>query len=415
MPASVVHAMDTAWASSGASLAVSVQPEGATDPGTSNLLSAPLGAVGRTATYTPAAPLDLSGFDELRFWLRADRAADGSQAAPYWLTFEYRDQNDAVGEEHRWFVPVNAAGVWEQRRIGIAADRRSAVNRLRFTALDDEPFAISVDELLAVEEQMLVDLEGALVGRLSGMGLPELTGVAVATTSAAGSSKIVVPAAVPFAAHNRILVTGGTAGDETHDVTGIAPGPGAGRQSLQLADQLVGTLNAGVAHVTVLVPVVVESPPNATDPVEPAVIVTPLGVVEDPERTPYVDQRDSFRLRNGRTVCSVRPSARAYLVDYQITPVGPNRRQQLVVADQIRPRISVDVPLRVNGASWPVWILPDVPLLQPGLGAVAPMYVRIGGRSETTPRIEVPWVQQLHVGAARPDRPSDSEGIVLQL
>jgi hypothetical protein len=416
VPASVVHAMDTPWVSSAPALQVTVEPEGATAPGSSNRFTAPLGALGATATFTPAAPVDLSAFDELRFWLRADRRADGTVEAPFWLELSYRDVNDAPGEEHRWFVPVNAADTWEQRRIGIGADRCSSIDRFRFTALDDRSFSISVDELLAVDEQMIADLEVGLAARIGAPAtIPALVAVALTATTNPGGATISVSAAAPFAVGNRIRVTGGTVGDETHDVTLVTPGV-PGSNVLHLAGTAAGTLTAGVATVTVIVPLLFEGPPVPVPPVEPAVVITPLSTIEDPERTPYVEQRDSFRPRGALVACSVRPSARAYLADYQIAVVAPTRAQQVAITDQIQTRLSADVPLRVNGARWPVWILPALTLLNREFGTLAPsIYLRVGARSEIAPRTEAPWVQRVHVGAGRPDTPADTESIVIRL
>jgi hypothetical protein len=415
MPATVIDSMATPWSSSTPALQVVVAPTGASDPGTSNRFSAPLGAVGAMATFTPVAPLDLSAFDELRFWVRADRRADGTAGAPFWLELSYRDTGDLPTEEHRWFVAINAADTWEQRRIGIAGDRRSAIDRLRFTALDDRSFSIFVDDLLAVEERPIADLETALVGRVGeSLAIPGLVDVALTQTANPGAATISVPAAAPFAAGNEILITGGSAGSQTREVTGVAPAAGA--TVLTLGQPVVGTLTAGVATVTVLVPVVVEAPPTPIAHPVPAVVITPLGVTEDLERTRNTQQRDSFRPRGSRVACSVRPGARAYLCDYQITVVAIDRSQQTAVADQILPRLSSNVPLRVNGALWPVWTMAALPLLNREFGTLAPAtYVRIGARAEIAPRVEAPWVQRLHVGAGRPDAPADTEAIVIRL
>jgi hypothetical protein len=416
VPSTVVHAMDTAWVSSGPALQITVEPVGATTPGTSNRLSAPLGAPGATATYTPAGPVDLSAFDELRFWVNADQTAEGTSDDPFWLELSYHDVNDAVNEEHRWFVPVNAANTWEQRRVGIESDRRSAIDRFRFSVLDDRSFSIDVDELLAVHELMLTDAEASLVDRIgSPAAIPSLVNVALTATANPGSATISVPAAAPFAAGNRILVTGGTAGDETHDVTLVTPGlPGS--NLLHLADTAAGTLTSGVARATVIVPVMVEAPPAPSPALVPAVIVTPLAAIEDHERTPYVDQRDSFRPRGALVACSVRPSARAYLIDYQVAIVAADRAQQVTLTDEIQLRLSADVPLRVNGASWPVAIQPTLPLLNREFGTLAPsIYVRISARSEIAARVETPWVQHVHVGAGRPDAPAETEAIEFTL
>jgi hypothetical protein len=71
--------MNTAWTSSNpVQLQVGVDNDAYVgDAPGSNRLSAPLGAQNATATFQPPAPLDLSSFDELRFWIRGGRPADG--------------------------------------------------------------------------------------------------------------------------------------------------------------------------------------------------------------------------------------------------------------------------------------------------------------------------------------------------
>ena len=70
MSASLIDAFDTAWTASAPALQVTVDSDG-------NRLEAPNGAAGASASFTPPAPLDLTPFDELRFWIRASRLADG--------------------------------------------------------------------------------------------------------------------------------------------------------------------------------------------------------------------------------------------------------------------------------------------------------------------------------------------------
>jgi hypothetical protein len=177
---------------------------------------------------------------------------------------------------------------------------------------------------------------------------------------------------------------------------------------------VTGTLTSGAATVAVQVPVIVEAPPSATAATTPAIVITALAVEEDDGRTPYTPQRDSFRPRGAGTVCSVRPSARAYLADYQITVIAPDRRQQVAIADQVVPRVSADAGVRVNGAVCPIWVLPSIVPQDRKLGVLAALTIRVGTRCEIAPRTEEPLVRSVHVGAGRPDA-GDTEGIVLRL
>src|SRR2546426_3857650 len=109
MPSIVVHDMDSAWQSSAPALSVAVDPAVFVGTGpASNRFTATTAAVNATAAFNPAAPLDLGLFDELRFWILGDRAADGSPTSPFYLELFYVDAS-APALEHRWFVPVNRA------------------------------------------------------------------------------------------------------------------------------------------------------------------------------------------------------------------------------------------------------------------------------------------------------------------
>ena len=143
MTATVIDDMDAPWSSTNAGvLTVVADPQHAAEPGgTSNRFSATAGAAGEAARVTLAPALDLSGFDELRFWIRADRAAQGSAREPFFLELSFVDDADTAADDHRWFVPVNRPWTWEQHRIGIEAERRSAVSSVR---LSEIPSALPV-------------------------------------------------------------------------------------------------------------------------------------------------------------------------------------------------------------------------------------------------------------------------------
>ena len=415
----LVHNMGTAWTSSAPSL-LQVTTDAATfaEGPASNRLTAQAGAQNALAEYVPAAPLDLTDFEELRFWVRCDHTARGSDESPFLLEFSYLDALDAAGEEHRWFVAVNQAGRWEQRRVGIQNDRRGQVRRFRFRALTNRPFVCHLDELLAVREELVADVEQALLLRLDAqVSLPALTDVPLAQTVNANSSQVVVALNQEFAVGNRLRIRGGTAGDEYHQVTGVTHNASTNRTTLDFAasDKVRGTLNAGAATLSVLVPLIFEAPPTPRPATTPAVFATIIDAREDFARSSEMKQRDSFRPRGAAVVCSVRPAARAYVLDYQFTAVAPGRAQQLTIQTMLWQRLSADLPLRINGYPSPVWILQAPPPLARELGLLAPVYVRIGTRLETAPRQESPWVRQLEVGAAQAGTPPDEEKVVITL
>jgi hypothetical protein len=413
----VVHDMDPAWTSTAPGvLDVSADSQAFVgDGGASNQLVARAGAAGASAEFAPPSPLDLGAFDELRFWVLGPVRADGSPAAPFYLEFSYVDANDAADETHRWFVPVDRPGVWEQRRIGIERDRRRAITRLRFTCLGNAPFTCRVDDLLAVRDEMLTDVEEALTGRLTGIELPSLTGIPFSQTASPDHTQLVLAHAPGLAVGNRLRLAGGRAapGTEEHDIALLTHDPAAATSVVTLAagDSVSNTFTPDVATASLVIPVVVENLPNSTTNPGPAILVASLDAREDLNRTGYLIQRDSFRRRGALTVCSVRSAPRAYFVDYQVMVVAPERDQQRRIQTAIFDRLSMDVGLRVNGSVCPVSFLP--PITPPERRLVEPIYLRIGSRLDTAPRRERPWVRHAVVAAGPLDAPGDADGLVV--
>jgi hypothetical protein len=422
----LIHALDTAWTSSNpAVLQVTIDPTLVEGPFTaSNLLVASDAALNATAEFQPAAPLDLSAFEELRFWIMGDRIGEGTSSAPFFLEFSYLDAADAPGEEHRWFVSVNAANRWEQRRIGITNERRSAVTRFRFRSIVAAPFVCHLNELLAVFEQMLADAEQALTGTLDGqVALPGLSHILLKQPAAAGANQIVLQLTPGVNAENRLQISDGAGNTEIHNAAAVTHDAAAGSTTVTFAagDVTQRALTANVAFTSVIVPVLSEAPPAPTETVSPAIVLTLLDAREDlPRSTPFT-QRDSFRPRGTLTFASDRPAPRAYFVDYQVTSLAPERAQQVAIQNFLMSRLSMDIGLRINGAHAPVQIQPPTDLLNRHLGTLAPLYVRIGTRLEIAPRTEAPWVVRTDVQAGRMDNgaisptPLDNEGIVVNL
>ncbi|KAM3090242.1 hypothetical protein ACKFKG_30085 [Phormidesmis sp. 146-35] len=415
----LVHGMNTAWTSSDSALlqiSEVVQPIFGEAIASNKLVAS--SAVNQFAEFVLVSPINLSSFEELRFWTFASQAADGSIAKPFYLEFSYVDANDAPGEEHRWLVPINQVDVWDQTRIGIQSDRRSAITRLRFRVLTDFAFSLQIAQLLAVREEMLVDVEDALIQRLNQrVELTGLTNLPLSQPASPGSLQIVVPLTPQLWVGNQIRIRGSSTGDEIHLVTQVQNDTGAGTTTLQFGngDGVIGSLVVGTATVSVIVPVILENPPTALPSVNPAIILTPQDAREDLERTGCATQRDSFRQRGNLTICSVRSPARAYTVDYQITAVAPEPDQQRLIHTYLLQQLSMDRGLPINGLFSPVSLLPQpAPLDDRRLGLLAPLYVRIGTRLETAVRQEVPWIQRTNIEAARIDAPVDQEEIVLR-
>ena len=190
MSATMIHTMDTAWTSSNlALLDVAVDTAVTIGESTGSNRFRANGAANQTVVFTPAVPLDLSTVDELRFWIRSSRAADGSDERPFYLEFAYTDAGDTPTDVHRWFMAINRQGAWEQRRIGIENDRRSQVSSLEFRCLSDAPFSCNVDEILAVRDELVSDVERALERRIADLSVPGVVAVPVAVAASIRSDE----------------------------------------------------------------------------------------------------------------------------------------------------------------------------------------------------------------------------------
>lgn len=429
MASELVHGFEQPWTSANPALldsavtAFRVQGTGALR------LTAHAGATGVTAQLTPPAPLDLSGYDELRLWTYASRAADGTSAAPFLLELSYSDAADAPGEEHRWLIPVNRRRTWEQHRFGIVGDRRGQVTGFTLRVLTGVPFEIHLDELLAVRDEALLDVETALVELLTGLSLPGVTALPV-QPAAVGATTLVVGLNRALYPGNRITLDG-TAG--RYAVTAAAHDEVAGTTTLTVTPALASATGPG-AGLSVTAPVVVEEPPftdvTAVDGLpDPVVLVTLTDQREEPERGWNIPQRDSFRVRGGLTVCSLRPPPRPVLAEYQLLPAARHRAHSLALRTEILRRVGVDTGLRVNGTVLPVQTLLPPPLDIRARAVPAPVYLHVGTRVEQGARTEAPWVRQAQLrsgpldtpwdpsGSAPPPTPGpeDQEGIVLRI
>lgn len=130
----LLNDMETPWSPSDSSVfTMTIDTTTFADPsGFSGLLVAQSGAAGATVEFDPPAPVVCR---------RSARSVSGCLAI--------RPQTDlpcclsslsspspmrviSPAKSTAGFVPVNSAGVWEQRRIGILGDRRSSITAFRF-------------------------------------------------------------------------------------------------------------------------------------------------------------------------------------------------------------------------------------------------------------------------------------------
>jgi hypothetical protein len=411
--------MGAGWLSSDAvNLTATVDPVGAEgESASSTRLVATAGSAGRRIALTPAAPIDLGAFDEMRFWVRSSRPARGTAGEPFYLAFAYHDAADVPTDEHRWLVPVGRADRWQQVVVGIEADRRTAIDELRFESRLPIAWECRLDELRAVRPDMLRDAREAFERRLApALVLPELAGRPLVAPTTINGTSAVIGLARGFAPGNLVELRDAT-GAETHSVTAVTHNVATGRTTLQFAnsDQVTRVFGIATGRITALVPILDENPPAPLGTTSPALQLGLLDLREDPERSPAINTRDSFRIRSSVTVCSVRPAPRAYIADYQLTVVAPLHDQGLALREAVLRRISIDEPLPIHGVGAPVWILPPPTLEHDDPSIPARIHARLGLHMAIGARAEQPWIQRAEAIGGQLGAPDDREGIVLQL
>lgn len=114
------------------------------------------------------APANLEAVEELRFWLRSDRLANGNPNHPFYLIFEV----SSSGSPSVWrrLLPIQQRGVWELHRLWLGdmpADLRQATETIRLRSLDTSlAFTASLGDILATHPTPLFDVDAYLVNHL---------------------------------------------------------------------------------------------------------------------------------------------------------------------------------------------------------------------------------------------------------
>jgi hypothetical protein len=115
--------------------------------------------------FTPV--LDLRRSDEVRFWLRSNRAGDGTPARPFYLAFEADTEPPSAGGPWRRLVPVLSRDGWELKSMWLGdmpVTLRQAVAVMRLRSLDRTiAFLATVDHLIATRPEPLIDTDAAMV------------------------------------------------------------------------------------------------------------------------------------------------------------------------------------------------------------------------------------------------------------
>ncbi len=136
-------------------------------------LSGTTSASGHLASTTFTS-VDLNAFDDLWFWVRSDRLADGTAGQPFFLELRLGSATVAMGTAaNAWHreLPVTQAATWQLVKVSLSdlsPTVRSAMSALQIGCIDaSAPFRCNVAALMTVREQLLLDLDAALVARLS--------------------------------------------------------------------------------------------------------------------------------------------------------------------------------------------------------------------------------------------------------
>lgn len=135
------------------------------------------GAEGHRVAHALAAPVDVSGFDDLELWVRGTRIADGSPASPLYMELRLGSaalEIGAVANPWHRLIPLSQTGAWQPVTIGLQdlpAEVRGAVAQLRLTCVEaSEAFSLQLGAVGVRAAELLLDVDAALVRRL-GSGL----------------------------------------------------------------------------------------------------------------------------------------------------------------------------------------------------------------------------------------------------
>ena len=191
MPSTVVDDVSRLWAPSAPTVSSDAAPGRRPDQVAMHVSIQSGSAIGAGVASALPLPLDLSSLPELRFWARGYAPADGRPSPRSGWSWATGNAGDAAGDEHTWLVPVDQPGRWEEHRIGLGAERRTAVTEVFLRAITDQPVELTIAPLIAVDEQIPADVAAAvadLVAQRAGQPGPSGT---TAVAAAAGASTLI--------------------------------------------------------------------------------------------------------------------------------------------------------------------------------------------------------------------------------
>jgi hypothetical protein len=139
----------------------------------SGRISATTKALNHTLRRT-LGPVDLTNFDEIRFWINSDRTADSTPGRRFYLEIRLasaalllRDPNNSWQR----YLPVAQAGTWDCVRVSLGdlpAAVRGSLNTIQFRCSDaSAAFNCNLDDMIAVRDAMIGDVDAALQGQLN--------------------------------------------------------------------------------------------------------------------------------------------------------------------------------------------------------------------------------------------------------
>jgi len=142
------------------------------DPSSARI-SATTNALNHTLRRT-LGPVDLTQFDEIRLWIKSDRAADSTALRRFYLEMRLASAAlplNAPNNQWQRYLPVPAIDDWEPVRLTLGdlpAAVRSGLTTIQLRCADaSKAFNCNIDDIIAVRDAMIGDVDAALQASLN--------------------------------------------------------------------------------------------------------------------------------------------------------------------------------------------------------------------------------------------------------